>query len=62
MDPKIIAKLDQYEEESRLYNRCINQDICPHCGGDLVQDSDIGTFVEVQCSNSKCDFEFTKPN
>jgi hypothetical protein len=60
MDKKIIAKLKQREKESEFHNRCIKQNICPYCGGNLIQDSDIGTFVEIQCDG--CDYEFVRSN
>lgn len=42
VDPKIIEKLEerekkskQKEEELKLFNRCIDQEMCPKCGEDL---------------------------
>lgn len=55
---EITEKVEEKEKTNAYKQRCLDVSICPKCGGNLYEDSDIGVFVEVECDS--CDFGYCK--
>lgn len=58
---EIMKEVERKEEQTKNFNRCIDVQICPKCGGPLEKKAtDDPNFIDFTYTCHKCKFEHTK--